>query len=80
MLPTGAKVEGSFSDPLQRQHAPIRHDLHQAKSLASTKNFGEHIPAKRIQAEAEAAGWKLIRTRKVFPILSENVLLILTAK
>jgi hypothetical protein len=46
VLPTGAKVEGSFSDPLQRQHAPIRHDLHQAKSLASTKNFGEHIPAK----------------------------------
>lgn len=44
------------------------------------KKLREHIPAKRIQAEAEAAGWKLIRTRKVFPILSENVLLILAAK
>jgi SAM-dependent methyltransferase len=44
------------------------------------KKLREHIPAKRMQAEVEAAGWKLIGTRQVFPILSENVLLILTAK
>lgn len=44
------------------------------------RKLREHIPAQRIQAEAEAAGWKLVRARQVFPILSENVLLILAAK
>lgn len=43
------------------------------------RKLREHIPAQRMQAEAEAAGWKLVRTRSVFPILSENVLLILSA-
>jgi len=44
------------------------------------RKLREHIPAKRIEAEAELAGWKVLRRRQVFPILSENVLLILTAK
>jgi SAM-dependent methyltransferase len=44
------------------------------------RKLREHIPAKHIEAEVEAAGWSLIRARRVFPILSENVLLILTAK
>jgi SAM-dependent methyltransferase len=44
------------------------------------RKLREHIPAQRIQAEVEAAGWKLIRQRQVFPILSENVLLILAAQ
>lgn len=39
----------------------------------------EFIPAAAIRAEAEAAGWNLLSLRRVFPVLSENVLLTLQA-
>jgi len=40
----------------------------------------EYIPADAIRAEAEAAGWNLLSLRRVFPVLSENVLLTLQAR
>lgn len=44
------------------------------------RKLREHIPPATIEQEVEAAGWRLVRRRQVFPILSENVLLILAAK
>ncbi|RMH00999.1 MAG: class I SAM-dependent methyltransferase [Planctomycetota bacterium] len=37
----------------------------------------EHIPRNQVQAEVEAAGWRLLRLRRTLPLLSENVLLLL---
>ncbi|MCH2101356.1 MAG: class I SAM-dependent methyltransferase [Planctomycetes bacterium] len=44
-----------------------------------TRKLREAIPRKQLAAEAAQAGWKLVRARQVFPVLSENVLLILHA-
>ncbi len=40
----------------------------------------ESIPPARIRTEVEAAGWCLRSQHQVFPLLSENVLLVLEAK
>ncbi len=40
----------------------------------------EFIPADAIRAEADAAGWNLLSLRRVFPVLSENVLLTLQSR
>ena len=40
----------------------------------------EYIPAATIRHEAETAGWNLLSLRRVFPVLSENVLLTLQAR
>lgn len=43
------------------------------------RKLREAIPRDQLAEEAHEAGWKLVRARQVFPILSENVLLILHA-
>lgn len=44
------------------------------------RKLREAIPRAQLADEASEAGWKLVRARQVFPILSENVLLILHAR
>ncbi len=53
----------------------LRHQLH-----LPTRIVREHIPLQKIHAEASAAGWNLLSVRRVFPVLSENVLLTLQAR